>query len=309
VSSAQFRWSRNQSALPEEEQLEFDEALDGLDFGLFTSRPGSRELVRQSTPVVWIGLVALWPELLSVFLRTLWCVPILEDGQAVSRLLPDPDILCWSPEHMPAAGIGMVGLVVWCLGIPLALASRLFTLEDMRTPNSYRKYGYFIQGFEHDFWWWDIVVKRADVGLMMVITYTSIVQDPEAKLSLFPVFSGLQLGLAAWFKPFSNDQAQVLDILEVTLCTVRFLLFSSVASFLILNLSEPATYGSAALLFAALLAASAYLLVHVLAQFLRDASMSSDPGSQAQKKEGSRGLVKMAGARDLRARPTNAHSL
>ena len=31
-----------------------------------------------------------------------------------------------------------------------------------------RRYGYFFQGLEPKFWWWDILVKRADVGMMML---------------------------------------------------------------------------------------------------------------------------------------------
>ncbi|CAE7622590.1 CBWD5 [Symbiodinium sp. CCMP2592] len=135
---------------------------------------------RQCTPVVWIGWVTLWPQLLSNFLWFLWCVPIEEDAEFVSRLFPDPDIVCWSSVHRPSVYIAIAGLSVWCLGIPVALLCRLLTLDDIHAPDTYRKYGFFIDGFE-------------PLGLMFLVTYTSIVQTPEAKVLLFPVLSGLQL--------------------------------------------------------------------------------------------------------------------
>ena len=114
-----------------------------------------------------------------------------------------------------------------------------------------------------------MLVKRIDVGLMMVFTYTAIVPDPEAKLLLFPVLSGIQVIATAWLKPFINTQAEVLDLLDVSLGTVRFIIFSSIAALLILSPREAATLTMAVLLLFLLLGAFAYLLVHIIAQFLR----------------------------------------
>ncbi|CAE7241672.1 UVR8 [Symbiodinium sp. CCMP2592] len=214
--------------------VELDEVMDSLDFGLFTARPRICELIYQSVPVIWIALISVWPSLLSNFLSMLWCVPIVEDGQVVSRLLPNPDVECWTDAHFPSAWIALTGLVVWCLGIPLSLAVVLFRL-DRQSPETNRRFGYFTQGLERDYWWWDILMKRIDVGIMMVITFTSAVQDPAMKLLLFPVLSGVQAVLAAWVKPYANDQAEILDVLEVTLASVRFFLFSGVAALMILN--------------------------------------------------------------------------
>ncbi|CAE7217830.1 lgals3bpb [Symbiodinium pilosum] len=145
-------------------------------------------------PIIWISLVALWPGLLSSFLRMIWCVPIPEDGEVVSRLLPNPSVVCWSDDHMASAGLAILGLGIWCLGIPMTLAARLLCLRDRQAPENFRRFGYFFQGLEAQFWWWDLLVKRLDVALMMLVTYTSFVLDPKAKLMLFPVLSGLQAG-------------------------------------------------------------------------------------------------------------------
>ncbi|CAE7553076.1 lgals3bpb [Symbiodinium natans] len=258
-----------------DEDVEVDEVLDALDFGLFTAWPDPRSLIVQSLPVIWVSLVSLWPSLLSGFLQLMWCVPLPEgDDQIVSRLLPSPDIVCGSPDHSPAAWLAIAGLIIWCLGTPLALALRLAFVRDRQAPDNFRQYGYFIQGFEPVYWWWDLLVKNADVGLMMTITYTSIVEAFEAKLLLFPVISGVQLATAAWVRPFANDQAQLLDVLEVMLCSVRFFLFSSIAAMLMLNPPPVATHSIAVGLFAMIALACLYLMIHALAQFLRDSSKS-----------------------------------
>lgn len=40
-----------------------------------------------------------------------------------------------------------------------------------------------VGGYEPQYWWWDIIVKRLDVGLMKLTTYTSMAADE--KLDLF----------------------------------------------------------------------------------------------------------------------------
>ena len=255
--------------------LDLDATMDSLDFGLFDSRPRWFDLVHQSVPVVWTGLVYLWPVLLSGFLRMLWCVPIPEDGEEsvifTYRLLPSPEIQCWADPHFPSALTAVVGLLVWCAGIPGLLALRLLFLADRQSPGNFRKYGFFIQGYEAKYWWWDIIVKRLDVGVMMLITYTSVVPTPEGKLLCYPVLSGLQLCLAAWIAPFTNEQAGVLDVLEVALQISRFLLFSTVVALMVLSPSHLATAGLAVAVLVLLMAAGAYLVVHVASQIFRDA--------------------------------------
>lgn len=38
-------------------------------------------------------------------------------------------------------------------------------------------------GYEPKFWWWDILVKRVDIGLMNIVTYTSIEAWPHGQWS------------------------------------------------------------------------------------------------------------------------------
>ena len=98
---------------------------------------------------------------------------------------------CWGEHHWALAGMSFCGLFTWCFGLPLALFARIFLLgQNRQDHDNHRRYGYFIQGLEPRFWYWDLVVKRADIGMMLVVAYTSIANDAKAKLLLFPIISG-----------------------------------------------------------------------------------------------------------------------
>ena len=215
-----------------------------------------------------------WPELLSTFLKMIWCTPISEDNErgftiVKQRLLPNPDVVCWSSDHFVLAILAISGLGVWCIGVPVFLFFRLYVLKDRQSPENFRKYGFFIQGFEPQYWWWDIIVKRLDILIMNLVTYTSIATEEKAKLLTFPIISGCALGLCAWCQPFTNTQAEILDFLEMCLLSFRFTLFSMIAIMLIFNPSRNATWVLAGILVCLLACVCAYFAIHVLAQFLK----------------------------------------
>ena len=211
-----------------------------------------------------------------------WCTPISgedADGKILveQRLLPHPDVVCWSGDHFATALIAGIGGGVWCALVPILLFLRIYNLKDRQSPENFRRYGYFIEGYEPQFWWWDILVKRTDIGLMNVVTYTSIADDEKAKLLLFPFISGGMMAVAAWCKPFANTQAEILDFLEMSLLSFRFVLFSAVCMLLVFNPSPEATYAVAGTLALLLAGICAYFGLHVLVQILRTtADESSD---------------------------------
>ena len=248
--------------------------------------------------------------MLSNFLKLLWCVPILEDNDAgitvtFQRLKPDPELVCWSQDHFLVAMITFVGLGVWCVGVPLLLYMRIWALNDRQSPDNNRKYGFFIQGYEPQFWWWDIIVKRLDVLTMNLVTYTSLAADEKAKLLLFPILSGCQLGIFSWYKPFTEVQGGILDVLEMSLLITRFSLFSVVSIILIFSPSTVVTMILAGSLVALMALTCAYFGLHIVAQFLRGAAQDmkaeesnpkKDASSKTTKQKKPKGLANLAGS-------------
>ena len=249
--------------------------LAQLDFGLFTARPTLRALVGQSAPVVWLTLNAIWPELLAKFLQMIWCIPIPEESCVRQRLVPYPNVYCYSSQHLPLACAGFVGLVCWCIGIPLSLYLRIWRLRDRQDPECRRRYGFFMQGLDPGFWWWDLLVKRADIAIMLLVAYTSVANDEKAKLLIFALLSGLVLAMTSSFRPYANSQSQILDLLECSLLLARFILFSVVALLLIFFPSTEMTWVWAVLALVVLCWTGVFAALHIIAQVLRAVSSST----------------------------------
>eukprot|EP00438_Fugacium_kawagutii_P036169 Skav232956 [mRNA] locus=scaffold1735:10593:11072:- [translate_table: standard] len=131
-------------------------------------------------------------------------------------------------------------------------------------------------------WWWDLVVKRADIALMMLVAYTSIIGDETAKIFVFAFISGVALCLTTWVKPYSNNQGEILDLLEMGLLTTRFVLYFGVAMLLIVVPSPTAIRIFASSLLVMLCAISAVTALHILAQFLRIQSRQEDEERRLQ---------------------------
>ena len=96
-----------------------------------------------------------------------------------------------------------------------------------RTPNRFRPdvmrhYGYFFSGLSPPYWWWEILVKRADAVLLMGITYTNIVPDERAKLLWYAFVSGAMLALHNQCKPYDKRQCGIVDTAETFALAVRF---------------------------------------------------------------------------------------
>ncbi|CAE7779863.1 lgals3bpa [Symbiodinium sp. CCMP2592] len=247
-----------------------------MDLALFTSWPRPMALLKQSVPVIWLTQLALWPELMSQFLQMVRCISVREDGQesavTVQRLHAHPDVVCWQEEHWTLFAIGVSGLVLWCFGIPLALFLRIWALTDRQEPENRRLFGYFIEGLEPRFWYWELVVKRLDIGLMLLIASTSVTTDDKAKLLLFALNSGIQLAVTAWLKPYSNSQAEILDFLECLLLGARFVLFTTVAVLLIFFPPAESMWAWSVSLLVMLVSVIVYAVLHIIGQTLRNAA-------------------------------------
>ena len=124
-------------------------------------------------------------------------------------------------------------------------------------------------------WWWDLLIKRADIALMMLIAYTSMIEDDTAKLFVFAFISGILLCLTTWFKPYSNNQAEILDIMETCLLTTRFVLYFVVAMLLIIFPSPTTVRLCALFVLVMLISVCAFAVLHIIAQALRQEQKQS----------------------------------
>ena len=65
-----------------------------------------------------------------------------------ARLLDDLDILCFEGSHSTFAIIGILGLLVWALGIPLGACLLLFkNRKSLSSLSAKEKYGFLYNGY------------------------------------------------------------------------------------------------------------------------------------------------------------------
>merc|ERR1719468_527925 len=85
-----------------------------------------------------------------------------------------------------------------------------------------RKYGYFHNGLERKYWWWELLVKRIDVLLVYIITYVRIFAEVKSKLVLYLLTAAIFLSYHAACRPYDKRSASLLDWLEGLGLQVRF---------------------------------------------------------------------------------------
>ena len=77
----------------------------------------------------------------------------------VNYLQIDPSVACWEGEHLTVVlYFGLVGIIVYIIGMPLSGYIVLRSLEDKNSPEARLKYGILYDGYRDEYWWWEILV-------------------------------------------------------------------------------------------------------------------------------------------------------
>ena len=96
-----------------------------------------------------------------------------------------------------------------------------------------------------------------------------MVGDETAKIFVFAFISAMLLCLTTWFKPYSNNQGEILDILETTLLTARFVLYFMVALLIMILPSPTTTRICATFVSVMIFCVVVFAVLHIVAQMLR----------------------------------------
>jgi hypothetical protein len=86
-----------------------------------------------------------------------------------------------------------------------------------------RALGYFYSGFEAQFWWWELGIKRLDVFAVYLATYLPIVSDPKGKLILFTAIAAICWALHSMRRPYDTRSNSLIDRVEEWGLRTRFL--------------------------------------------------------------------------------------
>lgn len=182
----------------------------------------------QASTVLLIVLYTIWSDITGRLFEYLQCEPyrLYEGGQVqeqlVGRWMLHPDVRCDEEPFWQIMLCASCGLVLWSFGIPVVIFIVISRLGKKRfTPEYIGYYGFFYQGFEPSYWYWDLTVKRFDVFAMTAVAHTNIVPDVRAKLLWYMLQSGIMLALHNFCKPLDERRAGLLDFIESFALSVR----------------------------------------------------------------------------------------
>eukprot|EP00746_Dinoflagellata_sp_MGD_P157580 gnl/MRDRNA2_/MRDRNA2_86250_c2_seq2.p1 gnl/MRDRNA2_/MRDRNA2_86250_c2~~gnl/MRDRNA2_/MRDRNA2_86250_c2_seq2.p1 ORF type:complete len:719 (-),score=126.59 gnl/MRDRNA2_/MRDRNA2_86250_c2_seq2:166-2121(-) len=250
-------------------------------FNLFDERPNPWQLFKQCYPVFYVLLYMLWDSVNRRLLSLVFCVPILHESadlneQGLPKLRTNVAVLmsyssyvCHSDEHMPLLLLSFIGFGVWSFGILIFTYVTLWKMGDERhTEENLKDFGYFTNGFEPSYWWWDIGWKRLDQLFMVMITFTNLVPDVKGKLILYAFISGIALAGHCYCHPYDDRNAGLLDLCEVLALTSRFFLFGLISLLLIFGSEKSVTWSIAIIICLALVSYVIFVSLHIGTQLL-----------------------------------------
>jgi len=209
---------------------------DYIIFGLFRARPSVMEFFVDSAPIVLISLYTMWYEATKRLLLFLHCDVYTVGNEPEARWMKHTEWICGQGEHWLVQNMAIGGLVAWML-LPLLIIARGIrsNLSQITTPEVQRVYAYFINGYNIDNLFWDVLVKRLDLFCTILITYTNITTDTKSRILCYTLIAGSVLLLNVFRKPFDKRKNRLLDRIEVQGLCVRFGTYSMLEAALIFN--------------------------------------------------------------------------
>eukprot|EP00401_Gymnodinium_catenatum_P001680 CAMPEP_0117466754 /NCGR_PEP_ID=MMETSP0784-20121206/5305_1 /TAXON_ID=39447 /ORGANISM="" /LENGTH=1034 /DNA_ID=CAMNT_0005260705 /DNA_START=54 /DNA_END=3158 /DNA_ORIENTATION=+ len=179
-------------------------------FGLFRDTRLASVLA-DSLPILLVGLYSVWGIVTKGLLTSMQSKTYLQE----SRWLVDPGVRWGEAEHTAVAVLAIFGVVLFSFGMNVALFMVLYRRKTkLRQFNTLRTYGFFFNGFEPDWYHWELVHKRMDVLAVYVVTYSNIIPKVQGRLLLCMTFAGFAWALHCEALPFDDRHNELLDQCE-----------------------------------------------------------------------------------------------
>jgi hypothetical protein len=256
---------------------------DGVDgerlFGLFRRRQPGQSLLRalynsfeDCFPIWLIGIYTIWPIITERMLYVLKCTVLTtEDGTTGLFWDYDFNVECFKDAHAPAWQIAAAGVLIWSLGSIVFLVYKIKSTgaESRFNETNMRRFGYFYQGFEPQFWYWEIGWKRFDFLLVSIITYTALVPDGRAKIIIYVMLAGVAMSAHMFCQPYDERMHGLLDRSESLALLVRFTTFGTVAILLLAGGSLRTIFAFMMLVVFLNLTYLLYISAHILSEMTK----------------------------------------
>jgi len=156
----------------------------------------------------------------------LQCKPVdPENADAGEFLIANPVTKCWEGEHNTHVAIAVVGVLVYCVLLPLLFAYVLLVIvpkRGLQNKDMLNSFGFLYHRFEPELWWWELIEIFRKLTFVVIAAWG---QDlaPINQSSMATVAVLLVLLLELYYHPF---RSALFDLLEefTTLTEVLILL-------------------------------------------------------------------------------------
>ncbi|CAD2100205.1 cysteine repeat modular protein 2, putative [Plasmodium vinckei] len=153
-----------------------------------------------------------------------------------------PSVKCGlSKDYAKFFILGISGLIVWGIGIPLVFYLLLYkNRRKLHNENVLLKYGFLNNGYNFQFWYWETVVFLRKKMILLISTVSLLKTNRVlgTTMWLFTCVSSFFLVLQLIFQPFDSRNYRILNKLEtfsmvtwtISLMILTFLTVSSASS-------------------------------------------------------------------------------
>lgn len=198
-----------------------------------------RDMVDDVMPWLVVTFNNVWVPVTNRLLQMLYCetFPLKH-----VRLMMSTEVECWTSEvHYVISIIGIMGLVIWSVGIVTALFVYIRMKEkagELQDPTLQYQFGYLLEGYEPRTWHWELLMKKMDLLMTAIITYTSLAPDTRAKVLLYAVLASMAITMQISYTPYDNRAINLLDHVENAGLAARFCVFWGVAICLLFDFTK-----------------------------------------------------------------------
>jgi hypothetical protein len=138
-------------------------------------------------------ILLLYPSICRLTLAAFQCTPLChtpelptarsddecDGGEVTQVLFPDPSVVCYQPRWFAWAAVALVGIVVYCLGAPLAFLR--LTSKYRSSPDGRARISLLLNSYTPECWYFESVDMLRKLLLTSVVT----VVDPNTMVQLW----------------------------------------------------------------------------------------------------------------------------
>eukprot|EP00944_MAST-04C_sp_MAST-4C-sp1_P014424 g14424.t1 len=176
------------------------------------------KFVRGSKDEIVSAIVLLWylmfPSFIQLFAKLISCTETIGERR---YLKVDPEIVCWKDQHLAMfCTAGMITLM-YIVGLP-GYGLYILHKTDRALPVTRLRYGMLYDGYNDDYYYWEITVILRKISIIVIGTF--VVESQQIFCVLFVLT--LLIFLTSYYQPFLSKKLMHLELGSLSLAYFTF---------------------------------------------------------------------------------------